>query len=62
MKNKGNNFSESLQKRVDAIAKHNARRREFVKTKERIIADIEDTRKIWIDTMAQLPKTEFQEF
>jgi hypothetical protein len=62
MKNKGNNFSESLQKRIDVIAKQNARRREFVKTRERVIADIEGARKIWTDTMAQLPKTEFQEF
>jgi hypothetical protein len=62
MKNKGNNFSESLQKRIDAMAKHNVRRREFVKTKEKIIADIEEAKKIWRDTMDQLPKPEFQEF
>ena len=59
MKNKRNNFSGSLQKRTDEIAKLNARRREVVKKREGIIADIEEARKIWIDTMAQLPKTEF---
>jgi hypothetical protein len=59
MKNKRNNFSGSLQKRIDEIAKLNARRREVVKKREGIIADIEEARKIWIDTMAQLPKTEF---
>ncbi len=62
MKNKGNNIREILQKRLDAMAKHNARRLEFAKTRERNIADIEEARKIWRDTMAQLPKTEFQEF
>jgi len=62
MKNKGNNFNECLQKRIDVIAKQNARRREFVKKRERVISDIEGARKIWRDTMAQLPKTEFQEF
>ena len=62
MKNKGNNFNECLQKRIDVIAKQNARRREFVKKRERVISVIEGARKIWRDTMAQLPKTEFQEF
>lgn len=62
MNNVGDNIRESLQKRIDATAKQNARRLEFVKTRERIIADIEEARKIWKDTMAQLPKTEFQEF
>ena len=59
MKNLGNNISESLQKRIDAMAKQNARRLEFVNKKEKIIADIEEAGKIWRDTMDQLPKTEF---
>jgi len=59
MKNLGNNISESLQKRIDAMAKQNARRLEFANKKEKIIADIEEAGKIWRDTMDQLPKTEF---
>ena len=62
MKNKENNIRKCLQKSIDAITKHTARRQEFAKTRERNIADIEEARKIWRDTMAQLPKTEFQEF
>jgi hypothetical protein len=62
MNNVGNNIRKSLLKKQDAMAKHNARRLEFAKTREKIIADIEETRKIWRHTMAQLPKTEFQEF
>jgi hypothetical protein len=62
MKNAENIIRESLQKRSSALAKNNARRQEFAKTRQNIITDIEEARKIWRDTMGQLPKTEFQEF
>ncbi len=52
----------SLLKRLEAMAKHNARKEDFVNARERIIQDIEEARNIWRKTMEQLPKTEFQEF
>ena len=46
-------------KRVEAMAKHNARKEEFVKTRARMIQDIEEAGNIWKKTMEQLPKQEF---
>lgn len=46
-------------KRVEAMAKHNARKEEFVKTRARVIQDIEEARNIWKTTLKQLPKQEF---
>jgi len=57
-----NNMRKGLLKRLDALAKHNARKVEFAKAREMIIKDIEEARNIWEKTMEQLPKTEFQEF
>lgn len=62
MDNAENNIRKGLLKRTEAIKKHNAYKQEFVKRRKRIIQDIEEARKIWKDTMAQLPKNEFQEF
>ena len=57
-----NNIRKGLLKRQEAMAKHNARKEEFAKAREIIIQDIEEARTIWIKTMEQLPKTEFQKF
>ncbi len=62
MNNAGNNIRKSLLKRQEAMAKHIARKEEFVNKRERIIQDVEEARNIWKKTMEQLPKTEFQEF
>jgi hypothetical protein len=58
----GNTIMKSLQKRQDAMLKHVARQEAFLIRKELMIKDIEEARNIWIKTMEQLPKTEFQEF
>ncbi len=57
-----NNMRKGLLKRQEAMAKHHARKEEFANKRERIIQYIEEARNIWIKTMEQLPKTEFQEF
>jgi coenzyme F420-reducing hydrogenase alpha subunit len=62
MDNVINNMRKGLLKRQEAMAKHHARKEEFVNKRERIIQYIEEVRTIWIKTMEQLPKTEFQEF
>lgn len=59
MNNSGNTIREGLIKRVEAMAKHNARKDEFVKTRARMIQDIEEARRIWKLTLEQLPKQEF---
>ena len=58
----GNTIMKSLQKRQEAMLKHVARKEAFLIKKELMIKDIEKARTIWIKTMEQLPKTEFQEF
>ena len=62
MDNARNNIRKGLLKRTEAMEKHQVHKQEFVKRREKIIADIEEARKIWKDTMAQVPKTGFQEF
>ncbi|MEI6089164.1 MAG: hypothetical protein WCR42_01815 [bacterium] len=54
-----NKIRNSLVKRLEALEKHNARKKEFFIQKERIEQDIEEARNIWISTMNQLPKKEF---
>jgi hypothetical protein len=55
-------YRKGLLKRLEAIKKHHACKEKFVNKRERIIQEIEEARLIWKDTMAQLPKNEFQEF
>jgi hypothetical protein len=62
MDNAINNMRKGLLKRLEAMAKHQARKEEFVNKREMIIQDIEEARNIWEKTMDQLPKTEFQKF
>lgn len=59
MNNAVNNIRKGLLKTLEAMAKHNARKEEFVKARERIIQDIEEARNIWKKTMERLPKPEF---
>jgi hypothetical protein len=59
MNNIGNTIREGLMKRVEAMAKNNARKEEFVKRRARVIQDIEEARNIWKTTLKQLPKQEF---
>ena len=59
MDNAVNNMRKSLLKRQEALARHNARKEEFVKARERITKDIEEARNIWKNTMEHLPKSEF---
>jgi len=59
MNNAGNNIRNSLLKRQEAMARHNARKEEFMKERERIIQDIEEARNIWENTLELLPKQEF---
>ncbi|MFA4853190.1 MAG: hypothetical protein WC599_11780 [Bacteroidales bacterium] len=54
-----NNMRKGLLKRLEAMAKHNARKEEFAKEREEILQEIEEARTIWIKTMEQLPKQEF---
>ena len=62
MDNAINNMRKGLLKRLEAMAKHQARKDDFVNKREMIIQDIEEARNIWEKTMDQLPKTEFQKF
>jgi len=62
MDNAVNNIRKGLLKRLEAMAKQQALKEEFVNKREMIIQEIEEARNIWINTMEQLPKTEFQEF
>ena len=59
MNNAGNNIRNSLLKRQEVMARHNARKEEFMKERERIIQDIEKARNIWENTLELLPKQEF---
>ncbi len=57
-----NNMRKGLLKRQEAMAKHHARKEEFVNKRGMIIQDIEEARTIWENAMEQSPKTEFQKF
>jgi type II secretory pathway component PulJ len=55
----GNTILKSLQKRQEAMLKHVARQEAFQMRKKQMINDIEEARTIWIETLKQLPKKEF---
>lgn len=59
MNNTGNTIQKSLQKRQDAIIRHVERKKAFLIRKEEMIRDIEEARIIWINTMEQLPQSDF---
>ncbi len=59
MNNAGYNIRRSLLKRQESMAKHIARKEEFVNKRKMIIQDIEEARTIWKNTLDQLPKSEF---
>ena len=60
MNNPGFNIKKSLLKRQEAFIKFNTRKSEFLAVKEQIIKDIEEARIIYLATMSQLPKSEFE--
>lgn len=59
MNNAGNNIRNSLLKRQEAMARHNARKEKFMKEGERIIQDIEEARNIWKSTLKQFSNQPF---
>jgi hypothetical protein len=59
MDNAVNNMRKGLLKRLEAMAKHQARKEDFVNKREMIIQDIEEARKIWKKTLAQIDNQEF---
>jgi hypothetical protein len=56
----GNTILKSLEKRQEAMLKHVARKEAFLIRKKQMTKDIAEARNIWIKTMEQLHKTEFQ--
>jgi len=61
MKNVGNNIRRSIIKRQEAIERFQARKREFLITKEQIIKEIEEARETWKNTLEKLPVHEFNQ-
>jgi hypothetical protein len=61
MINAGNDIRKSLLKRQEAMARHIARKKAFLNTREQIKKDIEEARNIWKNTSEQLPKQEFNQ-
>ena len=59
MKNVADSIRKSLSKRQEAMDKFKARKNAFLLAKEQITKDIEEARNIWIKTLEQLPKQEF---
>jgi len=53
------NIRKCLLKRQEALDRFNARKESFLQTREQIRNEIEETRKIWANTMEQLPKNHF---
>ena len=59
MSNTGNNIRKSLQKRMEALQRFNVRKESFLIFRGQTIKDIEEAREIWVKTLEQLPKQEF---
>jgi len=59
MNNTGENIRKRLRKRQWALLKFKVRREYFLLFREQMKNDIEQARKIWIETLDQLPKNEF---
>jgi hypothetical protein len=59
MKNTGNNLKSGLLKRQEALKKFIATKKTFLLWKLQITSDIEDANTIWINTLKQLPKQNF---
>ena len=61
MKNITAKIHNSLLKREEAINRYNARREAFLAAKEQITGEFEEARKIWLETLEQLPLQEFKD-
>jgi len=59
MKSTGNNLKSNLLKRQEALKRFIATKKTFLLLKQQITSDIEDARTIWINTLKQLPKRDF---
>ena len=59
MKDPGNKIIQSLKKRQEALIRFNARKEAFLLAKVQITRDIEEARKIWENTLEQLPNQPF---
>ena len=59
MRNPGEHIKKSLKKSEEAMHRFQARREEFLITREQIVSDIEEARSIWLKTLEQLPVLEF---
>jgi hypothetical protein len=51
----------SLQRRKEALVRHRARMEAYLITKATITNDIEEARKLWSDTLKQLPAQPFSQ-
>jgi len=59
MTNAGNGIRLSIVKRQEAIEKFQAKKREFLITRDQIINDINEARTVWQNTLKQLPEQPF---
>jgi hypothetical protein len=55
----GEAIKRSIIKRQEALERFQAKRREFLITKEQITKDIEEARIIWNETLKQIPRQPF---
>jgi hypothetical protein len=60
MDNTLNKIRKSFLKRQDAIESYDARKKAFFNSKEQIIKEIKEAKRIWTETKCRLPKTEFE--
>jgi len=61
MKEVGNGIRRSILKRQEALEQFHKKRKAFLLAKEQITRDIEEARKVWQNTLAQLPKQPFNQ-
>jgi hypothetical protein len=61
MKNIGNIISRSIIKQQEALERFQTIKRDYFFTRDQIRKDIEEAKKIWRNTLEQLPKQEFNQ-
>ncbi len=59
MKEVGNNMKRSMAKQQAAMARFQAKQKEYLIAKEQITANIDEARQIWRATLKQLPNLPF---
>jgi hypothetical protein len=55
----GDKFRKSLQKRQEALDRFKTRKESYLRYREQIIRDIEESKEIWAKTLRQMPGREF---